>query len=77
MGLTSSQARHFYDWFGRAQDLQGFYEDRATGDLLARGRFDDARAVFEFGCGTGRSSNPGHLPGRLQRQFLEQARSEG
>jgi SAM-dependent methyltransferase len=54
MGLTSSQARHFYDRFGRAQDLQAFYEDRAIGDLLAHGRFDDARAVFELGCGTGR-----------------------
>lgn len=54
MGLTSGQARHFYDWFGRAQDLQAFYEDPAAGDLLARGRFGDARAVFELGCGTGR-----------------------
>ncbi len=47
MGLTSGQARRFYDRFGRAQDLQAFYEDRATGDLLAHGRFDDARAVLE------------------------------
>ncbi|MGE5285891.1 MAG: class I SAM-dependent methyltransferase [Micromonosporaceae bacterium] len=54
MELTSSQARHFYDWFGRAQDLQAFYEDRAIGDLLAHGRFDDALGVFELGCGTGR-----------------------
>jgi ubiquinone/menaquinone biosynthesis C-methylase UbiE len=53
-GLTSGQARRFYDWFGRAQDLQAFYEDRAAGDLLAHGRFDDARTVLEAGCGTGR-----------------------
>jgi SAM-dependent methyltransferase len=54
MGLTSRQAKHFYAWFGRAQDLQAFYEDRAAGDLLAHSRFHDARAVFEVGCGTGR-----------------------
>lgn len=53
-GLSPGQARRFYDWFGRAQDLQAFYEDRAVGDLLAHGRFDDAGAVLEAGCGTGR-----------------------
>lgn len=54
MGLTSSQARRFYDRFGRAQDLQAFYEDPAAGELLARARLSEARAVFELGCGTGR-----------------------
>jgi SAM-dependent methyltransferase len=54
VGLTSGQAGRFYDRFGRAQDLQAFYEDRATADLLAHGGFDDARAVLEAGCGTGR-----------------------
>jgi SAM-dependent methyltransferase len=54
VGLTTSQARHFYDWFGRAQDLQAFYEDRAASDLLVHGRFSDAQAVLEIGCGTGR-----------------------
>lgn len=54
MSLTSAQARHFYDRLGRAQDLQAFYEDRATGELLAHAQLDDGRAVFEFGCGTGR-----------------------
>jgi SAM-dependent methyltransferase len=53
-GLTSGQARRFYDRFGRAQDLQAFYENPAVGDLLAHGRFDDANAVLEAGCGTGR-----------------------
>ena len=72
MGLTSRQARHFYDWFGRAQDLQAFYEDRATGDLLAHGRFDEARAVVEFGCGTGRLA--AHL---LDRQLPADARYLG
>jgi SAM-dependent methyltransferase len=72
MGLTSSQARHFYDRFGRAQDLQAFYEDRAAGDLLVHGRFENARAVFELGCGTGR------LAARLlQRQLPADARYLG
>lgn len=54
MGLTSSQARCFYDRFGRAQDLQAFYEDPAAGELLARARLGQAQTVFELGCGTGR-----------------------
>jgi ubiquinone/menaquinone biosynthesis C-methylase UbiE len=53
-GLTSGQARRFYDRFGRAQDLQAFYEDRAARDLVSQGRFADARTVLEAGCGTGR-----------------------
>lgn len=64
MALTSAQARRFYDRLGRGQDLQAFYEDRAVGELLARGRLDQARAVFEFGCGTGR------LAARLLGQHL-------
>ena len=64
MGLTSAQAGRFYDRLGRGQDLQAFYEDRAVGELLAHGRLDQARAVFEFGCGTGR------LAARLLSQFM-------
>ena len=64
MALTSAQARRFYDRLGRGQDLQAFYEDRAVGELLAHGRLDQARAVFEFGCGTGR------LAARLLGQLL-------
>ncbi len=63
MVLTSSQARRFYDRFGRAQDLQAFYEDHAVGEMLAHGQLDQARAVFEFGCGTGRLA--ARLLGRL------------
>ena len=54
MVLTPSQAKRFYDRFGRAQDLQAFYEDHAVSEMLAHGRLDEARAIFEFGCGTGR-----------------------
>lgn len=52
--LTPSEARAFYDRFGKKQDSQGFYEDPALGDLIAHARFEDARNVFEFGCGTGK-----------------------
>jgi ubiquinone/menaquinone biosynthesis C-methylase UbiE len=51
--LSHAQARAFYDRFGAKQDLQRFYENRAIEALLARGAFATARAVVEFGCGTG------------------------
>jgi SAM-dependent methyltransferase len=40
-GLTSAQARRFYDWFGRAQDLQAFYEAARLldGTLPANARY--------------------------------------
>lgn len=52
--LTHAEAKNFYDRFGARQDSQAFYEDRATNALIAHGAFEEARAVFEFGCGTGR-----------------------
>jgi SAM-dependent methyltransferase len=52
--LSPDQARRVYDRIGPAQDWQRFYEDAATRELVAHGRFDDATAVFELGCGTGR-----------------------
>lgn len=52
--LTKEQVRTFYDRFGAKQDWQGIYEDRAVRDLLAQANFQEAQAVFEFGCGTGR-----------------------
>ena len=52
--LTHAEAKTFYDRFGARQDSQGFYEDRATGELIVHGGFEAARSVFEFGCGTGR-----------------------
>jgi ubiquinone/menaquinone biosynthesis C-methylase UbiE len=53
-GLSREEARRFYDWFGAAQDTQAFYENPAIADLVAHASFESARAVFEFGCGTGR-----------------------
>lgn len=52
--LSHAEARAFYDRFGSRQDRQAFYEDRAVADLLTHGDFGAARAVLEFGCGTGR-----------------------
>lgn len=54
MLLEPSEAEAFYDRFGRKQDSQRFYEDPALDDLIAHARFNEARSVFEFGCGTGR-----------------------
>ncbi len=51
--LTHEQAQAFYDWMGKKQDWQAFYEARATRDLIAHAAFESAQAVFEFGCGTG------------------------
>jgi ubiquinone/menaquinone biosynthesis C-methylase UbiE len=65
MILTRSQARVFYDRFGRKQDTQAFYEDAAIDDLIAHVRFDQAESIFEFGCGTGRLASrllTKHLP---------------
>lgn len=52
--LTTEEARAFYDRFGSRQDTQSFYEDRGTTALIAHAAFNEASAVFEFGCGTGR-----------------------
>jgi len=54
MVLESSDARTFYDRFGKRQDTQSFYEDPALDDLIAHAHFAEAGKIFEFGCGTGR-----------------------
>jgi ubiquinone/menaquinone biosynthesis C-methylase UbiE len=54
MILTRAQAKTFYDRFGSKQDAQSFYEDAALDDLVAHAAFEQAKAVFELGCGTGR-----------------------
>lgn len=54
MALTRTQARHFYDRFGRLMDTQAFYEDASLDVLVAHAAFDHATTVFELGCGTGR-----------------------
>lgn len=52
--LTVEEARSYYDKFGARQDSQGFYENRALEALTEHAALQDARSVFEFGCGTGR-----------------------
>lgn len=64
MTLTPAQIRAFYDRFGKKQDSQAFYEDAAFDALVAHAQFEQARAVFEFGCGTGRFAH------RLLQEYL-------
>jgi ubiquinone/menaquinone biosynthesis C-methylase UbiE len=52
--LNAERARRAYDRIGRLQDTQAFYEHAVTRRLAALGQFDEARWVFELGCGTGR-----------------------
>jgi len=65
--LSRSTAKVYYDRFGAKQDSQGFYEDPALDDLIDQADFQDARNVFEFGCGTGK------LAARLLRDHLPPA----
>jgi ubiquinone/menaquinone biosynthesis C-methylase UbiE len=52
--LSRAEARRFYDRFGARQDSQAFYERPALERMLANLALAEARAVVEFGCGTGR-----------------------
>ena len=52
--LSPAAARRVYDRIGRLQDLQAFYEDKVTNEVIAHSKLECARSVFEFGCGTGR-----------------------
>jgi ubiquinone/menaquinone biosynthesis C-methylase UbiE len=56
-GLTKEEVEKYYDRFGAKQDKQNYYEDIAITDLLKHARFESARTVVEFGCGTGRFAN--------------------
>lgn len=51
--LTPRQARRVYDRIGRCQDVQALVEQAAIDDLLAHADFEQGRAVFEFGHGSG------------------------
>jgi ubiquinone/menaquinone biosynthesis C-methylase UbiE len=65
MVLKTSEAKAFYDRFGKKQEAQSFYEDLATDDLIAHARLGDAEKIFEFGFGTGRFATrilAAHLP---------------
>lgn len=74
--LSTSQARAFYDRFGARQDEQAFYEDPALDELVAHASFDEARAVVELGCGTGRLAArllADHLPEEANYRAFDQS----
>jgi SAM-dependent methyltransferase len=52
--LSRSEVRAVYDRVGRGQDAQTFYEAPAIDALIAHADFEEATALFEIGCGTGR-----------------------
>lgn len=62
--LSPQSSRRFYDFIGKMEDSQAFYEDPALDILVREGNFATAASVFEFGCGTGR------LAERLLHQAL-------
>ncbi len=51
--LNPAQARSAYRRLGGALNSVGAYENRATRQILQHARFEQARSIFEFGCGTG------------------------
>ncbi len=53
-GLSYAEVVKFYDALGARQDKTGYYEDLALADLVRQARFEKAKSVVEFGCGTGR-----------------------
>lgn len=63
--LSHARAKRFYDRFGARQDRGALYERRPIELLIENAGFDEATAVFEFGCGTGRLAErllSRHLP---------------
>ena len=67
--LSRDQIRTHYDSLGAKQDLQGYYEDTATDNLMLHAAFSEAQSIFEFGCGTGRFAEvllSHHVPSETQ-----------
>ncbi|MGI9592906.1 MAG: class I SAM-dependent methyltransferase [Myxococcota bacterium] len=52
--LSHEQARRFYDRLGSVQDWQWHFEQPAREVMVEHLAIEDATAVFELGCGTGR-----------------------
>jgi hypothetical protein len=74
--LSHRETRRVYDRIGAKQDTQAFYEDVATRELIRHGDFASATAVFEFGCGTGRSRTSSSRTCRARRiRFRRLARA--
>ena len=74
--LSRAAARRVYDRIGSFQDRQLFYEGPPLADLCAHARFEEARAVVEFGCGTGRFAAEllaGRLPAEARYVGVDQS----
>jgi len=72
--LSRWEVRAVYDRVGAWQDTQAVYEVPAFDKLVEHGRFEDARAVFEVGCGTGRFAERllrDHCPGDAQYEGVD------
>ena len=50
--LTPSEAKAYYDRFGRKQDYQEFYEGPPLDDLVSHASFRDAQRVFGVQMGS-------------------------
>lgn len=62
--LPTQKVARVYDRIGALQDTQAFYEDPALDVILRHSKFEDAKRVYEAGCGTGRVAS------RLLRDIL-------
>jgi len=51
---TRKQIKAFYDHLGRLLDTQRFFKQPALNQMLKYSNFEEARFVYELGCGTGR-----------------------
>ncbi len=52
--MKTSEVKTYYDNFGKKQDWQGFYENKAINTLIENSDFQKAKSIFEFGFGTGK-----------------------
>ena len=52
--LSRAEIKSAYDQIGAWQDTLAYYAAPAFDALVTHGAFDEARSVFEVGCGTGR-----------------------
>ncbi|MGH9821957.1 MAG: class I SAM-dependent methyltransferase [Blastocatellia bacterium] len=65
--LSKEDARRFYNRMGARQDWQWVFEGLPVMTLLEQSEFGEARAVVEFGCGTG------HVAEILMERYLSDA----